>query len=100
MNDQRYVGPSDVHDATVLRVKRDVATLVVTMRSYEGLEFDLQFHGVTDVESREPEGMIVYALSQYGAAGPPPHRFIFANWDEEDSSSLEVTAEGFDVVRR
>ena len=91
-----YVGPPDMHDATILWLDRIDDSLVVGIRSCEKREFHLRFRGVTKVESRNPKGMMLYSLSRRGAY--PPYRFVFMNWDEDDVASLEVTAEGFEAI--
>lgn len=92
-----YVGPPDIHDATVLRLtqKDDVAT--VYLRSSEGRPFTLEFSGITNIHAIRPEGMLLYALAEMRAESPL-RRFVFANWDEEDKATLEIIAKDWCVV--
>jgi hypothetical protein len=97
MNDHAYIGPPDIHDATIVSLDQSGDCLVVRIRSYEGREFGLRFRGVTGVKSENPEGMMLFALSQCG--DHTPYLFSFSNWDEEDAAFLEVTAEGFETIK-
>jgi len=96
MNDHAYVGPPDIHDATILSLDQTDDCLVVGLRNYEGRVFRLRFYGVTNIRSQSPEGMMLHALSQCG--NDSPYQFGFSNWDEEDPAFLEVTAEGFEII--
>jgi len=92
-----YVGPSNLHDATILRVESTQDTVTVFVESYERRRFALVFHGVTHQEMNTPEGMVLYALIEMHTT-PPRHRYVFANWDDDDPARLEIVAEGFDVM--
>ena len=39
---------------------------------------------------------MLYALVERGS--DTPKQYVFVNWDENDSGSLEVTADGFEVI--
>ena len=41
--------------------------------------------------------MMIYALSEMRTP-PSTRRFVFANWDEDDKSFLEIEAESFSVT--
>ncbi len=56
----------------------------------------MDFSGVAEVRAVEPEGMMLYALSEMSCQ-PPLRRFVFANWDDESKAHLEVDAAGFAV---
>ena len=96
MPDQRYIGPADLHDARIVSVDRDRDSLTVNMQSYEGRAFGVRFHGVREMRAKDCEGMILYALVERGAE--TPRQYVFSNWDDDDSASLEVTADGFEVI--
>jgi hypothetical protein len=96
MTDQRYVGPADLHDARIVSVDRDRDSLIVNIRSNEGRAFGVRFHGVRETRARDCEGMMLYALVERGAE--TPRQYVFSNWDEDDSASLEITADGFEVI--
>jgi hypothetical protein len=51
------------------------------------------FRGVESVNAERPEGMVAYALTEWDAPAPL-RRFVFANWNEDDDATLEVTARG------
>ena len=93
----QYVGPPDLHDAEVVDVEHRGDVARVTVRSYEGRRFVLEFSGVVTVEALRPVGMILYAVVE--VAVPPPHRgFEFAAADEDAGSRLAIIGDGF-VVR-
>jgi hypothetical protein len=96
MIDQRYVGPADLHDARIISINRDSNNITVNIRNYGGREFGVRFFGVQETQAREFEGMMLYALVERGS--DTPKQYVFVNWDENDSGSLEVTADGFEVI--
>ena len=96
MIDQRYVGPADLHDARIISISRENKNLIVNIRSHGGRKFGVRFFGVREIQAKEIEGMILYALVERGSA--TPKQYVFANWDENDSGSLEITANGFEVI--
>ena len=69
----------------------------VTVESYEGRLFALEFSEVTSVEARKPIGMVLYALVEV-AASPPVRRFEFAASDEESGAQLIIEAREVAVV--
>ena len=54
--------------------------------------FVAQFAGVRAVRANNPEGMMLYALSEF-KSDPPLRRFVFANWDDNGEAFLEIDAE-------
>ena len=71
--------------------------LACDWRGASGREFVVEFRGVQAVRSKQPEGMMIYALSEMRA--PSPQRlFVFANWDEDDELFLEVEAENVSSI--
>ena len=92
-----YVGDADFHDGHVVTVVREGDTARVRLRGVSGREFVVEFRGVQAVRSKQPEGMMIYALSEMRAS-PPLRLFVFGNWDEEDTSLLEIEAESFSVI--
>ncbi len=91
-----YVGPQEIHDATILGLERKGDCARVYLKSCEGRLFTLEFVGVKDVHAVHPEGMILYALSE-AKAKPPWRCFVFANWDEESDAALEIVAQDFSL---
>jgi hypothetical protein len=51
---------------------------------------------VREVKADNPEGMGLYALIEFPSE--TGRRYVFANWDEYDSSFLEGVADGFEVI--
>jgi len=92
-----YVGMADFHDGEILRVSSTRESTSVWVRGYCGLEYEIQFEGVQNVESSEPEGMELYALAEWRAQ-PPYRRFVFANNDEESHGSLSIVGTDFRVL--
>jgi hypothetical protein len=92
-----YVGDPDFHDGHVVAVNRDGNMARVRVRGASGREFIVDFHGVQTVHSKQPEGMMIYALSEMRAVSPL-RLFVFANWDEDSESFLEIEAERLSVI--
>lgn len=92
----RYVGPPDLHDATIERLEQEGATLRVRVRAEDGEVITAEFRGVTQVVVTEAEGMMLYAVAEMRSDGPG-RRFVFANWygpgEEGSERQLEVMAE-------
>lgn len=91
-----YVGIADIHDGTVMRVSVEGKTAEVVIEGYSGREHAILFDGVERVEMNEPEGMLLYALTEMRAE-PPLRKFEFANNDEGDEKSLIVLALDFRI---
>lgn len=96
MIDQSYVGPADLHDARIISISREIKNLIVNIRSHGGRKFGVRFFGVRKIQAKEIEGMMLYALVERGST--TPKQYVFANWDENDSGSLDITANGFEVI--
>ena len=93
----RYLGPADLHDARVVSVDLRGNGARVTVESYEGRRFALEFSDVASVDARKPIGMVLYALMEV-AASPPVRRFEFAASDEESGAGLIIEARDVAVV--
>ena len=91
-----YVGIADIHDGTILRVSAEGKTAEVVIEGYSGREHAILFDGVDQVEMNEPEGMLLYSLSEMRAE-PPLRKFVFTNNDEDDQKSLSVVALDFRI---
>ena len=87
-----HIYEPDVHDGIVVQVRHRDATASILVKAYEGQLFAFDFDGVKSVMSFEPEGMMLYSLTEM-AAMAPFRRFVFTNWDEEGKSVLEVVAQ-------
>jgi hypothetical protein len=92
-----YVGDPDFHDGCVLRVVAEGNLARIVVRGASGQQYAVEFHGVKVVQSKRPEGMTLYALSEMRTRASA-RRFVFSNWDDDDDASLEVEAEGFSVT--
>jgi len=87
-----YVGDADFHDGSVLAVEHQGTTATVHVRGFSGKVFMIEFCGVTAVHANEPEGMELYALSEFSGE-PPLRRFVFNNWDDDSPAHLKIDAE-------
>ena len=92
----RYVGEADFHDGSIVSVEQHEENVRVRVRGASGKVFVVDFSGVREVRANEPEGMMLYALSEM-TSQPPLRRFVFANWDDQSKAILEVDAAGFMV---
>lgn len=93
----RFVGDPAVHDAEVEAVRHEGDHASVTVRGPSGRRLIIEFLGVTHFHADNPEGMLLYSLSEMEAPAPLRH-FVFTNWDDEDNASLEVVAREFSSV--
>jgi hypothetical protein len=91
-----YVGEPDFHDGYILTVDRVDDSVRVRIRGNSGKTYLVMFGSVVQVRANRPEGMLLYALSEF-TSEPPIRRFVFANWDDENASVLEVDAERVEV---
>ena len=87
-----HIYEPDVHDGIVVQVRHEDATASVLVKAYEGQLFAFDFDGVKSVMAFEPEGMMLYSLTEM-ATSAPFRRFVFTNWDEEGKGALEVIAQ-------
>jgi hypothetical protein len=86
-----YIGNPDLHDASISAVRRSRDEIEIVATASDGRPLSVTFRGVQSVKSSHPEGMMLYALVELKAS-PPLRRFVFVNWDENDSSHLEISA--------
>jgi hypothetical protein len=87
-----YMNEPDVHDGTILQVKHSGAEAHVLVKTYEGRLFAFDFEGVESINQIEPEGVILYSVSEMAA--PKPFRsFVFCNWNEDQKNELEIVAQ-------
>lgn len=89
-----YVGEADIHDSSIESVVHSGEMAEVRLKSITGRTLRIVFSGVRDVVSREPVGMVVYALTEM-RCDPPYRKFIFANAAEDDQATLEIEAQNF-----
>jgi hypothetical protein len=92
-----YVGDPDFHDGRVVSIGASNDGVRVRIRGASGQMFVAEFGAGRIVRSNKPEGMLLYALSEFRNE-PPFRKFVFANWDEDDAAALEIEAETFKVV--
>jgi len=104
MNEQmpswRYVGPSEIHDATVLSVVEEQDAVTVRLCSINNTEFAITFHGVREKRFTHPVGMELYSLSALDQGNLTLYKLV--NWcdeseEEYDGSFFEVVAQGFEI---
>jgi hypothetical protein len=91
-----YVGDADLHDGSIVAVEQQDDIVRVHLRGASGKAFVIEFNGVRVVRANRPEGMLLYALSEM-TCQPPERRFVFANWDNEDTARLEIDATDFSI---
>ena len=70
-----YVGDPDFHDGSIVSVDERDGTVRVRVRSASGKLFVVDFSGVAEVRAVDPEGMMLYALSEMSCQ-PPLRRCI------------------------
>ena len=90
-----YIQEPDIHDGVILRVQNRGVSVRVLVKAHDDRHYAIEFHGVQSLRSHQPEGMMVYSLSELAAAAPPWRRFAFTDWEESGGRFLEVTAERF-----
>ena len=86
-----YLGPPEIHDGVIRRVRRENANCEVEIRGADGSSISVHFCGVTEVQENRAEGMMLYAIAEYRRLGGP-RLFVFANWESEDDATLSVAA--------
>ena len=91
-----YIGDADFHDGSILTVDRRGDAVRVRVRGASGKTFIVDFGGVSAMRANQPEGMLLYALSEM-TGKPPLRRFVFANWDDDSKARLEVDAASFSI---
>ena len=91
-----YVGDADFHDGSIVSVEQHVGTVTIRVRGASGKLFVVDFSGVAEVRAVEPEGMMLYALSEMSCQ-PPLRQFVFVNWDDDGKARLEVDAARFAI---
>ena len=94
-----YVGVPDIHDGTILRVSVDGKTAEVILEGYSSREHAVVFEGVQELEMNEPEGMLLYSLSEMRAT-PPFRKFVFTNNEEDSRKFLSILATGFRILSK
>ena len=92
-----YVGPREIHDATLLRSVQEDSDVTVYLQSLDGQSFALEFLDVASIHAVSPEGMMLYALAEVKTR-LPLRRLVFVNWDEEDEAALEIVAADPSVI--
>jgi hypothetical protein len=91
-----YIGSQDIHDGTILRVIENNKVVIVRIQGASGKHHLIKFNNVTEVQANEPVGMILYAISEM-KLDSAKRKFIFVNWEEDDSASLEILAEDYQL---
>ncbi len=96
----RYVGPSSVHDATIVSVQEDGDSVIVNLHSIIDRQFCITFRGVKEKRMNCPEGMLLYSLSALEQGDLT--LYYLTNWHDEsekdyDGKRFEVLAESFEA---
>jgi hypothetical protein len=91
-----YIGDADFHDGVVVAVERRDDTAHVRVQGASGKVFVVSFGGVRAIRAQQPEGMMLYALTELSAE-PPLRQFVFANWDDDSPAYLAVDAETIEI---
>lgn len=100
MNDKKflqYLGDYRVHDGVIeeVSVMNGFATVVIISADQEKIKFE--FSGVKEVRDTNAKGMMLYSLSEM--SGEEPYRyFVFTNWDDYGTASLEIIAKDYKLV--
>jgi hypothetical protein len=89
-----YVGDPDFHDGHIERVQAQNGLLQVIVVGSSGKRYMIEFRGVTRVESKRAEGMMLYALV-YGHDENGDNMYIVVNWPEDDDAELMLWAKEF-----
>jgi hypothetical protein len=92
-----YAGVPDFHDGSIVTVERQGEVVRVRVRGGSGKVFVVVFNGVFALRANHPEGMMLYAMTELRIE-PPLRRFVFANWDDDGKSCLEVDAVSYAVL--
>lgn len=82
------VGISDLHDGIVLPVSVEVKTAEVVVDRFCGRQHVIRFEGVEVVEMNQPEGMLLYSLSEMRTVSPF-RKFVLTNNDEDRPRPLD-----------
>ena len=93
-----YIGDADFHDGHVIGVEQHSSTVNVRVRGASGQVYLVEFTGVLTMRAARPEGMMLYALSEFSGK-LPMRRFVFVNWDDDSEAYLEVDAEAITIHR-
>lgn len=91
-----YVGEADFHDGAIVSVEQQDKVVRVRVRGASGRLYVVTFKGTSAVRANSPEGMMLYALSEW-KGDPPVRRFRFANWDDNGEGLLEIDAEDLSI---
>ena len=91
-----YVGSAIVHDAKITNIVESDSWVTVSLESEEGETFIIQFIDVVEMESSNPMGMMLYAISEVKTE-KNGRKFAFVNWDDEDDSFLEIISKGIKI---
>lgn len=93
---KQYVGPEKVCDATVERIVSSDKNTNVFLRSEYGEQFAVEFSDVLNVNAKNADGMMVFALAEMSEKHPF-RKFIFVNNKEKDDSTIEIVARNFGI---
>jgi hypothetical protein len=95
----QYIGPVELHDATVMPVTHHGDEVDLEIRGFEGTRISIRFRDVAELIANRSEGMMLYALAEFACQAGLRH-FGFQNWDSDDDASLRVIARTVDFAVR
>src|ERR1700743_1415154 len=100
----RSVGPADFHDGLILLLFLTGDEVWITVQGASEKHYEVWFEGVQSLESKSPEGMVLYALCEKVGESPSPLRnYEFVNWycdepsDQRSSAYLRIAAKSFTI---
>lgn len=86
-----YIGDYRIHDSSIKAIETDKDNIQVDLISEEREIITVRFVEVKSVKFNNPEGMVLYSISEMKEQAPF-RKFVFVNWDEESNTSLEIIA--------
>lgn len=93
-----YVGPSDLHDATISGLEERGSAVRVELTSFTSRRITLEFEGVSQISGKASVGIMIYGLIEERGSGNLC-RFTFVPWEEAWDQPLVIVAAGFREIR-
>jgi hypothetical protein len=85
-----YVGDADLHEATVIGLKRQGPSAVVLVETSAGRRIAIGFDGVTDVKAVPDAQLRIHGLAEMSRGRQK--RFVFVRADRDSTGQLEIVA--------
>ncbi|MCT4509859.1 MAG: hypothetical protein N4A48_14090 [Tepidibacter sp.] len=89
-----YIGSYKMHDGRIKKIIQERDKLKVIVESYDKEMIFMEFYGVKEINSFNPEDMILYGVCEMKTQ-EPFREFRFLNWYEEREEYLEVIVMGY-----